>query len=361
MKKILALDGRTGGGALLRSALALSASLGVPFRVQRFRAGEQKPGLLREHLAAIRAFSSLCGGKAEGAVMGSEEFLFEPGEIHPKSLRVALGVAGSAAELLQSLVLPLARGTSGTSVALSVTGATYSPGSVPGEFLTLTLGPALQKAGWPVAFEQVRRGFPAPGAGEVRALVSGNFSPEPLELVRRGEIVSVRARVVLKGLAPGIADREARVVSELLGPSFGVEEASVIRDRAAGSEGVGNAVVIEAATETGTAVFSSAGSVRTSAESVAEAAAREALRFLNGMVPVTPELAERLLVPLALGAGGVFRTTRPTARARATAEAVRLFTGNAVGMEKDADGAWTVRVKGVRKGPEEEKTTNWKE
>ncbi len=44
-----------GGGQLLRTALTLSLVTGRPFRIERIRAGRQKPGLLRQHLTAVRA------------------------------------------------------------------------------------------------------------------------------------------------------------------------------------------------------------------------------------------------------------------------------------------------------------------
>ena len=44
-----------GGGQVLRTALALSAVTGQPFRIEGIRAKRKKPGLLRQHLTAVRA------------------------------------------------------------------------------------------------------------------------------------------------------------------------------------------------------------------------------------------------------------------------------------------------------------------
>ena len=53
----VAIDGAAGegGGQILRSALALSLVTGRAFRITNIRAGRAKPGLLRQHLTALRA------------------------------------------------------------------------------------------------------------------------------------------------------------------------------------------------------------------------------------------------------------------------------------------------------------------
>ena len=43
------------GEATLRAALALSLATGEPFRLEQFRARAERPGLLRTHLAWLRA------------------------------------------------------------------------------------------------------------------------------------------------------------------------------------------------------------------------------------------------------------------------------------------------------------------
>ena len=56
MKRMIALDGAQGegGGQILRSALSLSMITGQPFTITGIRAGRAKPGLLRQHLTAVK-------------------------------------------------------------------------------------------------------------------------------------------------------------------------------------------------------------------------------------------------------------------------------------------------------------------
>lgn len=80
MKRMIALDGAQGegGGQILRSALSLSMITGQPFTITSIRAGRAKPGLLRQHLTAVKAATEICGATVEGAELGSQRLLFRP-------------------------------------------------------------------------------------------------------------------------------------------------------------------------------------------------------------------------------------------------------------------------------------------
>lgn len=81
MARIIALDGAQGegGGQILRSALSLSMITGQPFEMSGIRAGRAKPGLLRQHLTAVRAATEICGAQVNGDELGSQQLRFTPG------------------------------------------------------------------------------------------------------------------------------------------------------------------------------------------------------------------------------------------------------------------------------------------
>lgn len=83
MARIIALDGAQGegGGQILRSALSLSMITGQPFEMSGIRAGRAKPGLLRQHLTAVRAATEICGAQVNGNELGSQQLRFTPGPI----------------------------------------------------------------------------------------------------------------------------------------------------------------------------------------------------------------------------------------------------------------------------------------
>ena len=64
---MIVIDGSfgEGGGQILRTSLALSLVTGKSFSIHNVRAGRAKPGLMRQHLTAVRAAKArkylLCG------------------------------------------------------------------------------------------------------------------------------------------------------------------------------------------------------------------------------------------------------------------------------------------------------------
>ena len=106
---MLTIDGARGegGGQILRTALALSLVTGTAFRMERIRAGRRQPGLLRQHLTAVNAAAEIGGAEVEGAALRSGELVFRPGPVRPGAYRFAVGTAGSACLVLQTVLPPL--------------------------------------------------------------------------------------------------------------------------------------------------------------------------------------------------------------------------------------------------------------
>ena len=98
------LDGAAGegGGQILRSALALSLVTRRPFRLARVRAGRRKPGLLRQHLAAVQAATAVGRAAVTGATLGSQELTFAPTGCHGGDYAFAVGGAYGAQLALQA-------------------------------------------------------------------------------------------------------------------------------------------------------------------------------------------------------------------------------------------------------------------
>ncbi|WP_313466321.1 RNA 3'-terminal phosphate cyclase, partial [Pseudomonas nitroreducens] len=63
---LIELDGAEGGGQILRSALSLSMITGKALRIVNIRGRRSRPGLLRQHLTAVRAAAEICGAAVEG-------------------------------------------------------------------------------------------------------------------------------------------------------------------------------------------------------------------------------------------------------------------------------------------------------
>src|SRR5206468_8953658 len=95
------------GGQILRTSLALSLVTGQPFRMDRIRAKRQKPGLLRQHLTAVEAAKAVGCAEVMGAAMNSQTLDFRPEVVPPGNYRFAVGTAGSATLVLQTVLQSL--------------------------------------------------------------------------------------------------------------------------------------------------------------------------------------------------------------------------------------------------------------
>ena len=100
------LDGSIGegGGQILRTALSLSVVTGKPFFIEKIRAGRERPGLLRQHLAAVLASAEIGDAEVEGAYAGSTQLSFKPSAIKPGRYNFAVGTAGSGTLVLQTIL-----------------------------------------------------------------------------------------------------------------------------------------------------------------------------------------------------------------------------------------------------------------
>lgn len=334
-----AIDGSQGegGGQVLRTALALSLATGRPFRIERIRAGRERPGLLRQHLTCVRAAAEISGGDADGSELGSTSLVFRPGRLRPGAYRFAVGTAGSVALVLQS-VLPALLVADGQ-FELDIEGGTHAESAPPIEFLERAFVPAIERMGGSVDLALARHGFYPAGGGRITARIRGG-TLRPLELLDRGAVVRTRARALVAHVPFHVAEREAALLREKLGLAADDVAGETISD----SAGPGNAVLVDIECEHATHVVSAFGSVRRSAESVANEAADAARRYLAAQVPVGPHLADQLLLPMALAGGGAFRTMRPSRHAVTNASVIRDFLGSVIRFTEESPTAWRCEV-----------------
>ena len=162
---MITIDGSAGegGGQILRSSLALSLVTGQPFRMERIRAKRQKPGLLRQHLTAVEAAKAVGCAEVSGETLGSQTLDFRPGPVTPGNYRFAVGTAGSATLVLQT-VLPALLTASDPST-LTLEGGTHNPLAPSFDFLDRCFMPLIHRMGPSVELELKRPGFFPAGGG----------------------------------------------------------------------------------------------------------------------------------------------------------------------------------------------------
>lgn len=345
MKGTLTIDGShgEGGGQILRSALGLSLVTGRPFRIEKIRAKRSKPGLLRQHLTAVRAAAEIGAAEVTGATLGSLDLTFRPTRLQPGDYSFAIGTAGSATLVLQAVLPGLLVADGPSRIALS--GGTHNPAAPPFDFLARAFLPLVERMGATVRATLVRPGFFPAGGGEMVVEVEpGRLTP--IDLVERGEVVRRCARAIVANLPFAIAKREVATVGEMLGWDDDELRAETVGD----SHGPGNVVLVEVASERVTELFVGFGQRGVPAERVAAGAAHEATRYLEAGVAVGEHLADQLLVPFALAGGGAFTTLPLSMHARTNAEVIEMFLGTRFEVEETGADAVLVTVKDNSRG-----------
>ena len=307
---MLSIDGSygEGGGQVLRTSLALSAITGQPVRIEGIRAGRRKPGLGPQHLTGVRAAAKICDAEVEGAKLNSQALTFAPRST-PQAGNYTFdvaqatkgGSAGSVSLILQTVLLPLtlAEGSS----QLTIRGGTHVAWSPSYDYVKRVYLPTLSRMGIEAKVNLQRWGWYPIGGGEIRATVNGKGKgalPAGLDLDQRGAPLRVRGLSASSNLPKHIRTRQERAALQVL-RSNSVNARIEVVD--APSKGVGTVVFIWAEFENGVAGFTSLGERGKPAERVAEEAADELVRFLQGDAALDRYLADQLVLPMALAAG----------------------------------------------------------
>ncbi|WP_225741360.1 RNA 3'-terminal phosphate cyclase [Halorussus halophilus] len=323
-RELLEIDGSTGGGQLLRTALTLSAITGRAFRMHDVRQTRPNPGLKPQHLAGVRLVSDLCDGDVTGASPESESLTFRPATLRPESTRIDIGTAGSVT-LLFDTVLPIASRFD-DSYQLTVTGGTDVKWAPTVEYYRQVKLPLLARYGMDAEVELSKTGFYPRGGGEA-TLRTEPSRLRSIPLPERGtlECVEVYSKAAV-GLAEGkVADRQAthaRTRLEAMGVPTRVRQVEYVP-----TNSLGSSLLLRGVYENSLVGFDALGERGRTSEDVANVAVREFLAFDGGSGAVDSYMADQLLVFLALQ-GGRVRIPTVTAHVRANLEVIEQFGGD---------------------------------
>ncbi|NPC69849.1 RNA 3'-terminal phosphate cyclase [Corallococcus sp. AB004] len=290
-----------GGGQVLRTALALSLVTGTPFEMVNVRAGRAKPGLLRQHLTALKAAETVGAAEVTGAELGSKQLSFHPRALSAGNYHFAVGTAGSATLVLQT-VLPALLHAEGAST-LMLEGGTHNPAAPPFEFLEKAYLPLLRRMGPRVDVTLERPGYYPAGGGRFRVDIHPT-KLQPLQLLERGRVLRTEAVAQVAAIPFDVAKRELDTVAAALRLRPDQQRPEELKR----AFGPGNVLRVEVESEHVTEVFTGFGERGKRAEVVAEEVAAKVKRYLDAGVPVGEHLCDQLLLLCALAKGGNFRT-----------------------------------------------------
>lgn len=318
---MLTIDGRTGGGQLLRTALTLSVLTGTAFELEGVRGARPDPGLKPQHLAAVEVMAALGDAEVDGAEPGSTTLTFEPGSLTAESAAVDLRTAGSVT-LLFDAVLPLAVRVD-EPFQLTATGGTDVKWSPSMAYLRHVKMPLIERFGYGLDVDVERTGFYPAGGGQATLTVRP-ARPAAFDLDGRGALEEIRVySKAAAGLADAdVAERQAdRAVERLESADRRVETATVgyVETRSPGS-----VLLLKATYEHSLAGFDALGERGKPSEDVADEAVEGLLAFEAGRGAVDRYLADQLLVPLALS-GGIVRAPAMTDHLESNAAVVEQF------------------------------------
>ena len=294
---------------------------------------------MRQHLTAVLAAAEVCGGRVEGAHVGSTELTFTPDEVKAGSYEFSVGTAGSATLVFQT-VLPALLQVAGDS-RLVLRGGTHNPMAPPYHFLERAYIPQLRKMGAEVTLTLSRHGFYPAGGGEFVAEIHPVKVLKPLELTARGERVAGYAESLIAGVARHVAKRELDAVA--LAMSWKDDQ---LRIRGLPvDQGPGNALMVTLEHEHVTEVVTAFGEKSTSAESVAKKAIGAIREYTMSTAAVGEHLADQLLVPMALAGKGDMTVTTFSSHAATNAEVIQKFLTVEIEVGPVGDGAMLVTIR----------------
>ena len=395
---MLTIDGSTGegGGQVLRTALSLAAMLGQPVQISNIRAGRKQPGLRPQHVQSVKAAAALCNARLEGAQEHSRELRFEPQTPpQPGGYGFAIGTAGAATLVVQTVLLPLA--LAGGPSMVTVRGGTHVAWSPPFDYLDQVYLPALAALGIQCRVELAKWGFYPKGGGEIRAAIESALAdpavalaglrpsqhpaalagPLPTPALRagasvlgtgepgsgmvpnlrpsqpppwtqpRGELTALSVLSAASNVGNQVTARQAsRAYNRLAVARLAVAPQTRLLNPP--SVGPGTCVFLLAEYESGArAGFTGYGRQGYPAERVADDAVDAFLAHHASDAPIDPHLADQLILPLALlDQPNAFRTSEITQHLLTNIWVVEQFLGRRFQVDGRLGEAGEVRVQG---------------
>lgn len=326
---MLCIDGSLGegGGQVLRTAAALSAVTGESMKISSIRANRRNPGIMPQHLSAINAVAELCDGRLEGAKIGSQELEFIPGNIREGRLNIDVGTAGSVTLVLQALMIPAMHAPG--PVDLSVRGGTDVSWSPSIDYLRHVTLPLLAGYGYRANLDLVGRGYYPAGGGRVEVNVEPAGKPRPLNLTKRGRIISVgglshahsdlaKARVSERQM------KSARTIIYNKLANMGFKGDVKIDNEYADALSCGSGITLWAETEHSVVGSDALGAPGRRAETVGTEAAGNLIKTLESGAALDPCTGDQIIPYLAL-AGGAVSVSEMTGHTLTNIDVVNLF------------------------------------
>ncbi len=323
-----------GGGQILRTLLSLSLCGGVPFTLRNIRRDRNPPGLIRPHIACLKAVRAISDSRCEGALMGSQELRFWPGTVRAGTYEFSVHKEAYAGLVLQTVLWPLLS-CSGVSTLTVREAPKTSPGAPPLNYVARSFIPVVA-----TMHSGVRSRFVMAATPGSNSVLSVHVDPEgswfPLRLDTAGAPLHLEA----EGFAPLETAEVASATLKRIGAEMGLGSATTLRIRE--TAGPQLWVNISARFESLTHTYLLATDTRRAFEK--ECQALRCRLEEPRQAPVDEYLADQLLLPLALGAGGRFRCSHVSQHMETNIWTIGHLLPFSVDVRRSTSGGFDVTV-----------------
>ncbi len=321
---MIEIDGRDGGGQMLRTALTLSVLTQRRVDMINVRGDRENPGLKPQHIACIRILSRMTSGFVSGGYADSEQVTFQPRGTPLGEHNLDIGTAGSLPLLFDTL-LPLGP-IIDEPIAVTATGGTDVRWSPTFAYFDRVKLQTLRRFGIDVRADLHRTGFYPAGDGEATCTVNP-YEMDEIDLTERGELqtVAIVSKASEELAEREVAERQCQGVVDVL-EEHGIE-VTESESHYVSSTSTGTSVLVHARYTNGVAGFDQLGQRGTPAEEVGADAAHAFIEFHRGAGAIDQYLGDQLMLPLAI-AGGAYTVPTATNHMRSNAGVINEFGGD---------------------------------
>ncbi|MGC9517358.1 MAG: RNA 3'-terminal phosphate cyclase [Methanomicrobiales archaeon] len=305
---MITIDGSygEGGGAIVRTATALSALKTIPIKINNIRAARPNKGLAPQHLTAIKALSKISEASISGLKIGSPEICFYPETISGGSFKIDVKTAGSVTLVIQSLMIPSIFADS--AIKFEIIGGTDVRWAPSIDYLSNVTMPILRSFGYDSTIKLIKRGYYPRGGGIVKININPVKKLNPINLTTL-EIDTIKGISHCSNLPCHVAQRQAQSAKEILANIGYDVDIKVECDN--NSLGPGSGIVLWSEGNSRIA-GSDIGAPGKRAELVGKNAANELKYHLSKKAPVDKYMGDQLIPYMAITGDSTIKTCELT-------------------------------------------------
>jgi RNA 3'-terminal phosphate cyclase (ATP) len=202
-----------GGGAILRTTTALSAVTSKSAHITNIRSGRPKPGLMPQHLNAVKAVADLSNASVTGMELGSKDIIFSPESIRGGNYTIDIKTAGSITLILQAFMIPavFADGI----VKITIVGGSDVRWSPSVDYLLKVTLPILNMMGYQAKTNFIKRGHYPRGGGILELEIDPVQKLTPLNVTEQ-KFDCIYGISHCANLPEHVAERQAKSAEKIL-------------------------------------------------------------------------------------------------------------------------------------------------